>query len=284
MEQAATLSELDALLAQFQEDAEGIPEALTLDGGALLRRTIVSCDDASPEVRKKACWVLGNWLDRRRSSDERDLAEAASAAIVRLLHGDSKYEVRLAAVFFSQGLLPSPVPYLVQATRDRSQTVRYYVTFALSCFMPRWFQGEREQYRLPVAQALVKLLGDRDEQVREEAALGLGNHDWPFVRERLKQALEDPDAHVRGAAAVTLVRFRDPGAPEAVRRLLQADQLGPHLFRAVQRLGDPTLLPWVREASERYRREWDAADGPLAPYDIQAIQSLEALLEPGDVG
>ncbi|MES4793105.1 MAG: hypothetical protein C4321_09095, partial [Chloroflexota bacterium] len=108
-------------------------------------------------------------------------------------------------------------------------------------------------------------------------AVHQGGHDMPAIRARLFQALEDPNADVRGEAAVALAQFKDPRFGPVLERLLREDEVVMQLyFEAAREWGDPALLPALLFAAERWRAldEDDAETGGQGLENESAGQEL----------
>jgi hypothetical protein len=75
---------------------------------------------------------------------------------------------------------------------------------------PDLMEGSLEPDMSSTTAALVQALGDTDEQVREQAAMGLALTPGSDVIAPLLKALEDDDAQVREKAAIGLSFRRDP--------------------------------------------------------------------------
>lgn len=151
-------------------------------------------------------------------------------------------------------------------------------------------------------QALLKLSGDVDSEVRQAALVSLGNFDRPECTAILIKALQDADYLIRATAAEQLARHSSLEIPEALMESLKdsdpmvrataAESLGRmEAFLAAPALRDLLLDSdqWVRYSSAESlaQIEPDEAIWPLLmnansadlPTRVQAIQDLGALAD-----
>lgn len=121
-------------------------------------------------------------------------------------------------------------------------------------------------------QGRIEQLSHREERVRVEAALALGESGNPAALEPLRQALSDPAADVRAAAAQALGRLGDAGpVPRLVDLLTDAY---PHVRRrAVEALGE---IGDGRAAGALVRLLTD----PVGPVRRAARLALKGIGEP----
>lgn len=102
--------------------------------------------------------------------------------------------------------------------------------------------------------AMIQLAADGDRDVRNWAAFGLGTMcdiDTPELRDALARLLGDDDAEVRGEAMIGLAKRQDPRALAAVERELAGDYLGDWCLEAAESLALPSLLPALYQLKER---------------------------------
>ena len=144
--------------------------------------------------------------------------------------GDESWPVRQASAerlaAFDPALL---LPVLESALRDeedaavRNAAMEIYVKMGAAAVAP-----------------LLRLLADRDEEVRNFAAVMLGTVGDTRAVPSLVNALADPDVNVRHAAATSLGQI---GSPEAVEPLVRALRTEPWLqypaINALGEIGDP---------------------------------------------
>jgi HEAT repeat protein len=110
------------------------------------------------------------------------------------------------------------VPLILHYQDHPDQRVRFAVTFALGCF-PNHPQS---------VQGLLKLSSDVDADVRDWAVFGLavqGDTDSTEIREALLRCLDDPNEDVREEAAVGLGKRQDRRLIPKLRTMLDEPEL-----------------------------------------------------------
>ena len=143
------------------------------------------------------------------------------------------------------------LPMIVKASDHDSAPVRHAAAFALGCFA-----------REPSAQScLIKLMRDRDEDVRSWAIFSLGamsDIDTPDIRAVLAERLDDPFIDARIEAATALGRRRDPRAlPALIACLEQTETPGAGIIDAAGVFLGLAQTPrdWTRDDVVRALRE-----------------------------
>lgn len=253
-------------------------------GRPALERALELARDPRPRMRAMACCVLGQVFDE--SAPDRALAQQGLAppvfyrdgvpVLLKLLENDPEPDVRSAAAdALGHQELPRTLPNLCRAAGDPSAEVRCSVAGALGSSYGGWEDPEALGHRCEVITALLRLMDDEDDDVRDWAtfSMHLGDHDTPEVRARFWRALDDPYPDVRGEAVVGLVRLGERGVAARLAALLREGPISPCYFEAAEELGDPALLPAVLEGAER----WGAtlAEGEqMHSYITSAIQAL----------
>jgi HEAT repeat protein len=281
--------ELEAMIAQLMDEDEHRSYEVALDivkgGQAVIPRVIELADDPRPRMREMACYILGQLGDPdAEASGSFVYTPEGVPTLVRLLETDSDEEVRAgAASALGFQKVPASLPALCVAALHPSAEVRYAVAQALGSFYEEgWDDPEAAPHRAEVMHALLRLMDDEDEDVRDWATFGIhqGGHDTPEVRARLWKALDDPHADVRGEAACGLAKFGDRSLIPRLEVLLREDPLvTTHFFEAAEELGDPCLLPAVLAGAERWRAEMKA--GEKMHLDVtSAIEALQAADSP----
>ena len=270
------------LMAQMLEDDE---DARYKAAGALARvyrppfaDVLAWAEDTRPRMREMACYILGCkvFFPDRPTESEQIYPQAVSVLLERL--DDTNEEVRIAtAGALGQHRAPEFIPNLVRLVDDPSEEMRYEVAMALGGTFGEW-EGASRDYKPLVTQALLSLMDDTDDDVRDWAtfAIHLGKHDTPQTRARLWQALDDPNYDVRGEAAEALALFSDHTLIPRLQTLLaDPDQLSPCFFLAARELADPVLLPAVLDAARRWR-EWGLDRDWFIEPTIEALQQKQA--------
>jgi HEAT repeat protein len=233
----------------------------------------------SPDVlsRDMACYVLGQVSDPNQ--EEYVKLTDGVPTLLHLLETDPDAEVRgSAACALGHHDAVEATPLLCQLVAASSSAARFNFAWALGSF------GEASWDRMPhykeLAQgALLTLTHDEDEEVRDWAVFGLhqGDHDTPAVRARFWESLNDDNPDVRGEAASGLAKFGDRTLIPRLIELLEHDVLSPIYFEAAEVLGDPTLLPAVLVAEQRWRD--DLAEGQeMSHYVTNAVAALKSVV------
>ena len=231
--------------------------------------------DTRPLLREMACYFLG------ASSTEHKLYYPDSVPILMPLLEDEEQEVRgstAIAIGHHQNL--ETIPALIRCATDTSEDVRHDAAFALGEFYESTWEKIGTKYKPDVEAALLRLMDDEDEDVRDWATFGIhqGGHDTPRTRARLWKALDDPNPDVRGEAAEALSIFDDRTLiPRLDTLLREDDDLSPLYFLAAEKFGDPALLPAVLVGAEHWREQMK--DGKLHSCIISAMDVLESLLK-----
>jgi hypothetical protein len=97
----------------------------------------------------------------------------------------------------------------------------------------------------PAVSALIRLTGDAEPDVRDQATFALGTLapvDGPDVRDALWARLDDTDPDTREEAVRGLALRRDPRAVPLLGELLAAGSAHPHTLQAAAVLADAALL------------------------------------------
>jgi hypothetical protein len=276
--------ELEGLIERLMDEDEDKRYDLALHlargGQPVIPRVIELAEDARPRMREMACYILGQVgsLDPESPGSLIHYPDGIPT-LVRLLESDPDPEVRAAAAYalgFQRE--PSTAPALCRAANEPSPEVRLGVAHALRSFwVADWEDEKGRGLRSEVTAALLRLMDDEDDDVRDWATFGLSQegHDTPQVRARLWQALDDPYADVRGEAATGLAIFGDRSLIPRLDQLLREDEaLSPCFFEAAEELGDPCLLPAVLEGAERWRHGIYRGE-KLHSFITSAIEALE---------
>ncbi|MGH2719681.1 MAG: HEAT repeat domain-containing protein, partial [Actinomycetota bacterium] len=117
--------------------------------------------------------------------------------------------------------------------------------FAVACALPSCCSDDDTPPDIAV-DALLGLMEDDDEDVRDGATFGLGSQldaDSSVARDALVQRYGDANLDARDEAIVGLARRRDPRAYEIVAARLSEDSIGTLAVEAAQHLADAQFLP-----------------------------------------
>ena len=273
-DEAALREQTPHLLAEDEDVRYDAALALARLGRLILPRAIAWADDPRPRMREMACCILGQMGERDREGHMVVRYRDGLPVLLRLLEMDSEAQVRAAAAAaLGHHKVPATVPALARRAGDASEDVRFYVAMALGSFYGENWRDEDQPHREQAAAALLRLMDDRDADVRDWATFGIpqGGHDTPWARARLWRALDDSDLDVRGEAAAGLARFGDRSLIPRLDALLREDpDLPSHYFEAAQELGDPVLLDAVEAGAER----WREMRGALHPTVVYALEAL----------
>jgi hypothetical protein len=234
--------------------------------------------DSRPQLRKMACYILGE-AGHLDPSDPLCFVRNPRGIVPLIAQFSTEADevVRASAAgALGRHAHPSALPALLHGISDRSELVRYYVAVALGSYY--WdcadhISAEKEG----VGRALLHLMDDEDEDVRDWATFGIhqGNHDTPQIRKRLWKALDDPCPEVRSEAADGLAKFGDLSLVPRLERLLREDEsISSLYFEAAEKLGDPSLLPAMKEAASSWSESLE--EGERLPAGVsEAIKALE---------
>jgi HEAT repeat protein len=252
---------------------------------ALVEHVVDPENDA--EVRDAAAYALGEIaLDLRQRRHRRELADVWTGAgdtLLQALSEDKDARVRRSAAFAVGGFGEAGTSgrrQLQTALKNQSPGVRQNAAWALGQL------GQTEA--LETLQALAKVIGDEDQQVRRDAAAAVGDIGRlggrykkpapnPAVSALLQLLRKDKDAVIRKTAIDSLVNAvteQDKGGAADLRRLL--DDKDPEIARgaalALGNIGGAEADPAV----PRLREVLNKGDG------LMRIQASAALANVGE--
>ena len=219
--------------------------------------------DAQARMREMACFILGC---SGKSNETGSFALIYPQAIPTLITAleDADNEVRITAVgALGSHHVPDTIPALLRLVSDPSENMRYAVACALGSFYEQIWDDINRHYKPQVEEALLQLMDDEDDDVRDWATFGIhqGGHAPPQSRARLWKALDDRNSNVKGEAAEGLAIFGDRSLIPRLETLLgDQNELSPCYFLAAAELGDPILLPAAVDAARRWRAWGDEND------------------------
>jgi HEAT repeat protein len=225
-------------LALTEEDEHAAWNAVTVLQFRATREVLEAAQNLCKSERAKERELGANILGQLGVPD-RAFPDECLATALELLETDQEVQV-LSAACIALGHLHDPraIGPLVGLKNHPSEDVRYGVVHGLS--------GQRDDLAIAT---LIELSADEDSDVRDWATFELGtildDVDTPQIREALFARLGDPDDDTRGEALASLARRKDERVLVPLTRELEeaADDAGPLVFEAAEKLGDPRLCP-----------------------------------------
>lgn len=247
-------------LAQMYSEGRGVP----VDPGeavhwyAVCYENTDESQDTFDEIEKRVSQLPGfaQTLRDILESDPLFLARAGAAKMLGTLE------------------VVSAIPALMKAAKTDSHLVKRSALVGLSYF-EEWNEAGIPD-KEAVTEFLLRFSHDDDDEIRSAAisSLYFADHDADRTYERLLTALDDPSSLVRGTAAYGLTYYEEPEIVKRLDSLLRND-IEPHemYFDAVTELGDPSLLPAVLIAAERWRSQQRRyqPEYPGIPFAIQRL-------------
>lgn len=214
------------------DEARGLGREALAAGIALL-----SSNDAIE--RGVACDLLGTLCN----PDERNFGPEVATAVVGAARQEDDAEVLWTiARALGHARDPRGVGTLVRLCDHPDGDVRFQVALAL----PSCEEGSDTEV---LAQALIRLMYDPDDDIRDWATFGLGTLteiDGPEVRQALLRRLGDHCLDARDEAIVALARRRDRRVLPVVMAQLRTGEIGRLTLEAAAYLGDEELLVPLR--------------------------------------
>ena len=178
---------------------------------------------------------------------DRAFLDETVAALLSALSDQDVSVVQSAIFALGHRASPRAIPALLPFVDHASTDLRYAVVHGL---MP---------HDTPeVVEALAKLSGDTDPDVRNWATFALGSQlesDSHSLRKALRDRLADSDPEVRGEALVGLARRHDSSVATEVMRELESDSYGGWAIEAAGLLGDAMFLSALRTLRRRLTGE-----------------------------
>jgi len=216
--------------------------------------------------------------------DEDDWGPEVTSAVIRLAEGERDADVLWSvanALSFAGD--PRGLPTLVALAGHADRDVRHQAAMAL----PSCEEGSDADL---LACALIGLMGDPDEDVRDWATFGLGTQtgiDGPDVREALFSRLGDENIEVRDEALVGLARRHDRRMVAVVAARLDQEEVGRLAVEAASYVADERLTGPLRALRSWWDVDRELLDDALAACDperqardVEEQTAFLALLEP----
>jgi HEAT repeat protein len=207
-----TISELfDAAFHDDEDEAWDAVTALHWRGCRdVLSRAILLSQAGDPRARGRGADVLG-----QLGIPERTFPEEAFNAVLPLLADEYLSVVRSAIFALSHIDSQRAAPQICPLAGHKDDKIRYAVTVGLCAVDTQ-----------EANQTLLKLMKDRDADVRNWATFGIGQQsdcDSGEIRTALAEALWDDDADVRYEGVIGLGKRRDRRAIRYLKILLHTD-------------------------------------------------------------
>jgi len=194
------------------------------------------CRSSEPLKRARGADILaqfGHTADNQTTL----FADESFPVLAGMLESET-HPVALSAILTAFGHLenPSIIPQILPFSYHPDNDVRYGLAFTLGCFA----DDER------TVSTLIKLMSDKDSEVRDWATFGLGglgDFDSPKIREALFKNISDEDEDVREEAVVGLAKRKDPRSVLEVISALQDKDRAQRAVEAANFLLDRTADP-----------------------------------------
>lgn len=203
---SAEIEELFAktLYGDYEDDApwEAVRALRRLGTREVFVKAAEWCQSNEPLARARAADVLAQ-LGKTTEHRTNSFPEESYSAVVELLQNETKPRP-LASAIAALGHLENTnaVPLIAQFHSHPSADVRFDVAFALGCF-----PNEALSVRI-----LLDQMHDSDDNVRDWATFAVGtlsDADSSEIRDALGHALDDPDEDVHEEAMVGLAKRQD---------------------------------------------------------------------------
>jgi HEAT repeat protein len=209
------------------------------------------CRSKEPLKRARGADILGQ-LGKTSDHPAALFPDESFKVLTGMLESETD-PLPLSAILAAFGHLenPSAIPLILPFSYHPDTDVRFDLAFALGCFA----DDER------TISTLLRLMTDKDSEVRDWATFGLGvlgNLDSKKIREALFQNLSDSDEDVREEAMVGLAKRRDERSlPEVFKALENQEHDSPRGLDAanflLDRFNEPIEVRSVCLAALRQR-------------------------------
>ena len=183
------------------------------------------CHSSEPLKRARGADILAQFGHTAQNQSTL-LANESFPVLAGMLDSETD-PVALSAIITAFGHLenPSIIPQILPLAYHPDTDVRYGLAFTLGCFA----EDER------TVSTLIKLMSDKDSEVRDWATFGLGglgDFDSPKIREALFKNIKDEDEDVREEAVVGLAKRKDPRSLPDVISGLRDKERSPRALEA----------------------------------------------------
>lgn len=249
---------IDELFAQtlqgdYDDDAawQAIRALQSVGTREVFEKAAAWCRSNESLKRTRGADILGQ-LRKDSKNPENPFAEESFKVLTAMLDSETD-PGPLSSVIAALGHLknPSAISQILPFSYHPNTDVRFDLAFALGCFA----DDER------TVSTLLKLMSDKDSEVRDWATFGLGvlgTFDSPKIREALFQNLTDEDEDVREEAMVGLAQRKDLRALPAVMAGLEGEEPSTRAIDAANFLLDSANDPFEDPATclEALRRRF----------------------------
>lgn len=217
----ATIDELFAQAFQGNYDDDDAWKAVhrlqAIGSRELFEKAAAACRSNEPLKRARGADILAQ-LGHTSSNPTTLFADESFKILTGMLDSETD-PIPLSAILTALGHLKnsSAIPQILPFSYHPDPDVRFGLAFALGCFA-----DDKRSVR-----TLLKLMGDKDSEVRDWATFGLGDlsdFDSPEIREALFQNLSDQDEDVREEAMVGLAKRKDIRSLPAVVKGLKNEE------------------------------------------------------------
>lgn len=203
-------------------------------------RAVIWCRSSEALKRARGAAILGQF-GHTGENQTTLFADESFKVLSDMLESETD-PVSLAAIVAAFGHLDNPaiIPQILPFSYHPNADVRLDLAFTLGCFA----DDER------VVSTLIKLMADKDTEVRDWATFGLGvlgNFDSAKIREALFKNLGDEDEDVREEAMVGLAKRKDDRSLKEIMSALQDEDRSARAVEAanfyLERSNDPIEDP-----------------------------------------
>ncbi|MBW8682881.1 HEAT repeat domain-containing protein [Chitinophaga rhizophila] len=202
------------------------------------KRCVALTKSALPQERRAGIDILS-----QLGGEERPFEKETLALYLRILPKENDQKVLESLLHAighnNKGLDNEGIGKLLPLTAHRYTGVRFALTVAI--------KGIDKPAAIDI---LIALSADKDIDIRNWATYSLGaviTRNNKVIREALYARIHDQDEDTRLEAIAGLAIRKDPRVRELIIKELQTGEAGTLLFEAMTALGDPALLPALKQ-------------------------------------
>jgi HEAT repeat protein len=238
--QPATIDELFAQTLQGDYDNDDAWKAIhrlqSIGTREVFEKAADWCRSEQPLKRVRGVDILSQ-LGRTAENFDNPFPDETFGVLTTMLESETD-PGPLSSILAALGHLKNPaaIPLILPFSYHPDRDVRFDLAFALGCFA----DDERS------VSTLLKLMTDKDSEVRDWATFGLGNlgdFDSPKIREALFKNLTDEDEDVREEAMVGLAKRKDLRSLNELMSALKNAESSPRALEAASFLLERTSNP-----------------------------------------